>query len=220
MAAMAATAVTAAGRLGGGSTLQNVLAAQNSAGAGGLAGVGGAAGGGRPPGSSGYPGSSGLSGSGPDLFGVFTWNGHNLIGLDAGNYGFTDGDLGDIIGSGTPLNPLVASLTNNGGPAFTCALLCGSPALDAGDDTLLDVPFGLTTDQRGLPRQSGSHIEIRRLFEVQWACNPIRLAACTRTTNGAIQMILSNVPGASLYGARHHQPGSAAVRLDRPGPDA
>ena len=40
---------------------------------------------------SGSPGSSGLDGSGPDLFGAFTSNGHNLIGLDDGNTGFTDG---------------------------------------------------------------------------------------------------------------------------------
>jgi len=181
----------------GGSSLQNVLAAQNSAGVGGLAGAGGAAGNGHPSGSSGYPGSSGLGGSGPDLLGVFTSNGHNLIGLDDGSTGFTDGVLGDIVGSGTPLNPLVGPLTNNGGSTFTCALLFGSPALDTGDDALLDAPWNLTTDQRGLPRQSGSHVDIGAV-EVQWASSPIRLAACVRTTNGAIQMTLTNIPGASL----------------------
>jgi hypothetical protein len=180
---------------GGASTLQNVLAAQNSAGAGGLAGAGGT--GGSPPGSNGYPGSSGLAGSGADLLGSFTSNGHNLIGLDDGNYGFTDGVLGDIVGSGTPLNALVGPLANNGGPAFTCALLAGSPALDAGDDALPGAPLNLTTDQRGFPRQSGSHVDIGA-FEVQWASRPIRLAGCARTTNGAIQMTLTNVPGASL----------------------
>jgi hypothetical protein len=181
----------------GGSSLQNVLAAQNSAGGGGLAGARGAAGTGHPSGSSGYPGSSGPGGSGPDLLGAFTSNGHNLIGLNDGNTGFTDGVFGDILGSGTPLNPLVGPLTNNGGPTFTCALLAGSPALDTGDDALLDAPLSLTTDQRGLPRQSGSHVDIGAV-EVQWAANPIRLAACTRTTNGAIQITLTNLLGASL----------------------
>ena len=107
-------------------------------------------------GSPGYPGSSGLGGSGPDLLGAFTSNGYNLIGLDDGNTGFTDGVLGDIVGSGAPLNPLLGPLANNGGPAFTCALLCGSPALDTGDDSLPGAPLSLTTDQRGLPRESGS----------------------------------------------------------------
>jgi hypothetical protein len=57
--------------------------------------------------------------------------------------------------------------------------------------------LSLTTDQRGLPRQSGSHVDIGA-FELQRASTPIRLAACTTTTNGAIQMTLTNVPGASL----------------------
>jgi hypothetical protein len=35
-------------------------------------------------------------------------------------------------------------------------------------------------------------------FELQRASIPIHLAACARTTNGAIQMTLTNVPGASL----------------------
>ena len=182
---------------GGGGTLQNVLAAQNSAAAGGLAGAGGLRGSGSPSGSSGYPGSGGLGGSGPDLFGAFTSNGHNLIGLADGNSGFTDGVLGDIVGSGTPLNPLVGPLANNGGPTFTCALLAGSPALDTGDDTILDAPFGLTIDQRGLPRKSGSHVDIGAL-EVQWASNPICVAACISATDGAVQMTLTNIPGASL----------------------
>jgi hypothetical protein len=182
---------------GGPSTLQNVLTAQNSAAAGGLAGAGGARGSGSISGSNGYPGSSGLGGSGPDLLGAFTSNGHNLIGLDDGNMGFTDGVLGDHVGSGTPLNPLVGPLTNNGGSTCTCALLSGSPALDTGDDTILDAPWNLTTDQRGLPRQSGSHVDIGAV-EVQWASSPIRLVGCVRTTNGAIQMTLTNIPGASL----------------------
>lgn len=181
----------------GSSSLQNVLAAQNASAAGGLAGVGGAGGIGRPSGSSGYPGSGGLDGSGPDLLGSFTSNGHNLIGLADGNSGFTDGVLGDIVGSGTPLNPLVGPLANNGGPTFTCALLAGSPALDTGDDTILDAPFGLTIDQRGLSRKSGSHVDIGAL-EVQWASNPICVAACISATDGAVQMTLTNIPGASL----------------------
>jgi hypothetical protein len=177
--------------------MQDVLAAQNSAAPGGLAGAGGAGGPGSHPGSSGPPGASGVAGSGPDLLGAFTSNGHNLIGLDEGNTGFIDGVLGDIVGSGAALNPLVGPLTNNGGPTFTCALMSGSPALDAGDDCLLEAPLGITTDQRGLPRQSGSHVDIGA-FEVQWASTPLRVATCAATTNRAIQMTLTNIRGASL----------------------
>jgi hypothetical protein len=181
----------------GGSSLQNVLAAQDSAGAGGLAGAGGAAGTGHPTGSGGSPGSSGSGGSGPDLLGAFTSNGYNLIGLGDGCSGFTDGVLGDIVGSATPLDPVLGPLTNNSGPTFTCAVLCGSPALDTGDDTLLGAPWNLAADQRGLPRKSGSHVDIGA-YEVQRAASPICVAVCATTTNGAVQMTATNVPGASL----------------------
>jgi CSLREA domain-containing protein len=42
-------------------------------------------------------------------------------------------------------NPVLAPLANNGGPTLTHALLAGSAALDAGDNT----GSGVTTDQRG-----------------------------------------------------------------------
>jgi predicted outer membrane repeat protein len=66
--------------------------------------------------------------------------GHNLSGDDTCGLTGT-GDLPNT--SALPLG----SLRNNGGPTFTCALLPGSPAIDAGDNT--DAP---STDQRGLPR--------------------------------------------------------------------
>jgi len=40
------------------------------------------------------------------------------------------------------------------------ALLAGSPALDAGNDGLLNPPYELATDQRGFPRKVGSHVDI------------------------------------------------------------
>jgi hypothetical protein len=43
--------------------------------------------------------------------------------------------------------PLLGPLQDNGGPTFTHALLCGSPAIDKGKNL-----GGLATDQRGLPR--------------------------------------------------------------------
>jgi hypothetical protein len=59
-------------------------------------------------------------------------------------------------------NPKLGPLQNNGGPTFTHALLTGSPAIDAGDDTVLGSPFNLTTDQRGdgFPRKSCAHVDI------------------------------------------------------------
>jgi hypothetical protein len=103
--------------------------------------------------------------------------------------------MGDLVGSGSPLNPLVGQLANNGSPRPTCALLAGSPATDAGDDTLLGPPLSLATDERGVPRQIGSHVDIGA-FELQPAVGPIRLMA--RSTNGVFLFTLTNLPGASL----------------------
>jgi hypothetical protein len=60
-------------------------------------------------------------------------------------------------------DPLLAPLANNGGPTPTHALQPGSPAIDHGNN-----PAGLFFDQRGLPRQSGSGVDIGA-YEVQQA---------------------------------------------------
>ncbi len=177
--------------------VQNALAAQNFAGVGGSGGAGGVAGVGVPSGSSGSPGLTMVGSSGADLFGAFTSGGHNLIGSDDGNTGFADGVLADLIGSGPGLNALIGPISDNGGPAKTCALLADSPALDAGDDTLMELPFKLAVDERGFPRRSGSHVDIGA-FELQWAALPIQITSCGKTTNGAVQVLLTNVTGASL----------------------
>jgi hypothetical protein len=49
-------------------------------------------------------------------------------------------------------------------PAGGCP--SASPAIDAGDDTVTGPPDNLTTDQRGLPRKAGLHVDIGA-FEVQ-----------------------------------------------------
>jgi hypothetical protein len=67
--------------------------------------------------------------SAPDLSGFLTSSkGHNLIGNSSGGSGYTDTDLLDV-------DPLLGPLKDNGGPTLTHALLPGSPAIDAGDNT-------------------------------------------------------------------------------------
>ena len=56
--------------------------------------------------------------------------------------------VGDSAGSGV-IEPLLAPLTNNGGPTKTHALLPGSPAIDAGDPAFMPPPY---VDQRGFAR--------------------------------------------------------------------
>jgi beta-glucanase (GH16 family) len=52
-------------------------------------------------------------------------------------------------------NPLVGPLAANGGPTLTHALLAGSPAIDAGDDSACPA-----TDQRGVARPQGASCDI------------------------------------------------------------
>jgi RHS repeat-associated protein len=73
---------------------------------------------------------------------------------DAGNNISSDKSV-PLNGSGshTNTNPQLAALANNGRSTETCALLPGSPAIDAGDDTAAP-----TMDQRGYPRIGTSDI--------------------------------------------------------------
>ena len=94
--------------------------------------------------------------SGPDVFGTVGMGFNNLIGDASGSSGLTAGVNGNQVGSAThPIDPLLGPLRNNGGPTLTMALLPGSPAIDAGTDSV-----GLHTDQRGFPRPARTHTDI------------------------------------------------------------
>ena len=84
----------------------------------------------------------------PDVHGVFTTLGNNLVGNAGAATGFADGVLGDLIGSSSQSrDPVLGPLADNGGLTPTRALLVGSPAINAG--TFTDAP---ATDQRGTTR--------------------------------------------------------------------
>ncbi len=84
--------------------------------------------------------------------GTFTSQGHNL----------SDNWNGLIIDpSDLTANPLLGELTNNGGPTQTIPLLPGSPAIDAGNDTICADPDAVNNlDQRGVTRPQGAHCDI------------------------------------------------------------
>ncbi len=82
-----------------------------------------------------------------DITAQFTSGGHNLIGI-GNTFVNNGGGPGDLAGTlANPLNPNLGPLQNNGGTTPTMALLPGSPAIGAGDTTVL----GITgpNDQRG-----------------------------------------------------------------------
>ncbi len=95
----------------------------------------------------------------PDVSGTFTSNGGNVIGNVGTATGFTG--TNDLIGTGAaPINPLIAALSDNGGPTLTHLPLNGSPAINNGlvanlptDTYDLDVDTitaeSLPVDQRG-----------------------------------------------------------------------
>ncbi len=120
------------------------------------------------------------SASGPDVFGTLTSQNFNLIGNNSGAT-ITPAQFSDQIGTaGSPIDPLLSPLQNNGGPTLTRALLSGSPAIDRGHSS------GSTTDQRGFTRpvgtanvNDGDGSDIGA-FEIQLSCsysiNPISQA--------------------------------------------
>jgi hypothetical protein len=101
------------------------------------------------------------AGTAPDVNGTLASQGYNLISDGTGGSGFVDTDL--VGTSANPIDPMLGPLQNNGGPTQTIALLPGSPAINAGDNT--GAP---DTDQRGFARIVGGTIDIGA-FEVQAA---------------------------------------------------
>jgi hypothetical protein len=69
--------------------------------------------------------------------GTFTSLGYNLSSDDGGSFLTATGDQINT-------DPMLGPLQDNGGPTLTCALLCGSPAIDQGTNF-----SGAATDQRG-----------------------------------------------------------------------
>ena len=99
---------------------------------------------------------------GPDVRGALTSQGHNLIENTA------DATITPQPTDITGVDPQLGPLQFNGGPTQTHALLLGSPAINAGNDCVLDntctpmLGLFLTTDQRGtgFPRKAGSAVDI------------------------------------------------------------
>jgi hypothetical protein len=92
--------------------------------------------------------------TGPDCDGTVSSGGHNLTADTTACSGFNGpGDLKNV-------DPMLGPLQNNGGPTKTMSLPAGSPAVDAGDDSVCAAPPVNGVDQRGVPRPQGPHCEI------------------------------------------------------------
>jgi hypothetical protein len=150
----------------------------------------------------------------PDLGGDLGSLGHNLIGNTSGGSGFDPTDLLNV-------DPMLGPLQDNGGPTWTMALLPGSPAIDAGDDTPPLPDF----DQRGpgFPRISGPHIDIGA-FEVQQGslagdlASPGGRASGRPHRDGAVHLSLAISPRQPLFFSP--SPPTAQPQGTLPGPAA
>ena len=125
----------------------------------------------------------------PDIYGtIASGSGNNIIGIGTTDLsGISNGNNGNQIGtSASPINTLLAPLGNNGGNTQTMALLPGSPAIDAGNNSLaviqvIDVgTVPLETDQRGagFPRILNTTVDIGA-FELN---SPAIVLSIDRTT--------------------------------------
>ncbi len=88
---------------------------------------------------------------------------HNLIGENRYLEGILEGVNGNRIGTGgSPLNPLLGPLANNGGPVPTMLPLAESPLIDNGTTTIpTDMQLlAVTTDARGFSRLAGPAVDI------------------------------------------------------------
>jgi CSLREA domain-containing protein len=102
------------------------------------------------------------TGTAPDLSGVFTDGGHNLIGIGSGSTGIFTGLNGNFVGTmANSIDPKLGPLQNNGGPTKTMALLSGSKAIDAGDNA--GAPG---VDQRGYPRVKDGNFDGSAIVDI------------------------------------------------------
>jgi CSLREA domain-containing protein len=117
----------------------------------------------------------------PDLSGsTFRDSGNNLIGNQTGSSAFTTSTL--VGTSASPIDPKLGPLQNNGGATLTHALLRGSPAINAGNNSL--IATNITTDQRGVEfnRNFNGTVDIGA-YEVQCPITSLPVNTDTVVTN-------------------------------------
>jgi len=98
---------------------------------------------------------AGNGGAGPDVNvtgGTVASGGANVIGIGDANNTFLHGLNGNVVGTAmTPVDPMLGSLQDYGGPTPTRSLNAGSPAIDIGS-----AGTAPSTDQRNAPRNVGA----------------------------------------------------------------
>ena len=123
--------------------------------------------------------------------------GNNIIG----NVGTSTGwEMSDLLNT----NPMLGMLADNGGFGMTFLPMSGSPAIDAGQNCVLDLscatnnpPQAVTTDQRGITRPQGATVDIGAV-EVAVASNASisgRVLSPNGQGVGRVIVTISNMSG-------------------------
>jgi hypothetical protein len=128
-----------------------------------------------------------------DLAGAFSSAGHNLISRTDGSSSGMNGP-GDIVGSlGSPRQAALNYPSYNPfGRTPTCMPQTYSPAVDNGDDALMNAPFNLLLDQNGRYRQYGYHVDIGAAEYInQWYIQGTTVFQ-VRSTNAVVGVTLDS----------------------------
>jgi hypothetical protein len=92
--------------------------------------------------------------------------------------------------------PMLQSLGNYGGLTQTMPPLPGSPVVDTGSDA---AAAGLASDQRGLPRVSGDHVDIGAAeLQLVTSSTPAEISTVASFLEGSFQLNFTNQPNASF----------------------
>ncbi|MCD9187429.1 MAG: hypothetical protein LUM44_13420 [Pyrinomonadaceae bacterium] len=101
------------------------------------------------------------------LSGTFSSYGNNLITDARNSSGFVNGINNDQVSNNNTIDPLLGALADNGGQTDTLALLDGSPAINLGNNCVVDgncaffpSPFRIGIDQRRQNRRGETAVDI------------------------------------------------------------
>lgn len=138
----------------------------------------------------------------PDVFGAVNSQGTNIIGNVGTSTGWIMSDFQNM-------NPMLDPLAANGGLGTTHLPQTGSPALDNGQNCVVDLscssnnpPFAVSTDQRGITRPQNLTVDIGSV-ELAVAANanisgqvvgpngPIANAIVTISTTGGVSVVIA-----------------------------
>jgi CSLREA domain-containing protein len=120
-------------------------------------------------------------------------------------------------------DPNLGPLQDNGGPTHTMALLSGSPAIDAGDDTSCPA-----TDQRGITRPQGPHcdigafeVEVQSIYDFSGFFSPVDNLPTLNTVKAGqaipVKFSLDGDQGLDIFAPGYPQVQKIACDSDAPG---